>query len=181
MLLRHWTKGDQKALTELLPLVYDELRRVARQHLQRERPDHTLQSTALVHEAFLRLMGNQPAELRNRPHFIAIASRLIRQILVDYARERGAVKRDGGVRISTEYLEGLPITDDAELIALNDALDDLYGIDERQAKIVDMKFFGGLTSPEVAEVLGMSRATVDRDWSTARAWLHRQLSRSKSS
>jgi RNA polymerase sigma factor (TIGR02999 family) len=180
-LLGHWAAGDEKALTDLLPLVYNELRRVARFHLQRERADHTLQSTALVHEAYLRLLGNQPPELRNRPHFIAVASRLIRQILVDYARERGAAKRDGGLRVPVEYLEGLPITGDADLLALNDALNDLYGTDERQAKIVDMKFFGGLSSPEVAEVLGLSRATVDRDWSTARAWLHRELSRAKSS
>jgi RNA polymerase sigma factor (TIGR02999 family) len=178
-LLRDWREGDEKALTELLPLVYNELRRVARAQLQRERPDHTLQSTALVHEAYIRLLGNQPPELRNRPHFIAVAARLIRQILVDYARERGAAKRDGGLRVPVEYLEALPIADDAELLALNDALNDLYLTDERQAKIVDMKFFGGLSSPEVCEVLGLSRATVDRDWATARAWLHRQLSRAK--
>jgi RNA polymerase sigma factor (TIGR02999 family) len=176
-LLRHWAKGDDKALAELLPLVYGELRRVAHHQLQRERPGHTLQSTALVHEAFLRLMAGQPPELRGRSHFIAVASRLIRQILVDYARERSAAKRDGGCRLAVEHLEGMPITQDAELLALDDALNDLYRIDERQGKIVDLKFFGGLSSPEVSEVLGLSRATVDRDWSTARAWLHRQMSR----
>jgi RNA polymerase sigma factor (TIGR02999 family) len=178
-LLRHWRTGDEKALGELLPLVYNELRRVARAQLRRERPDHTLQSTALVHEAYMRLMGSQPQELRNRPHFIAVASRLIRQVLVDYARERGAAKRDGGMRIAAAHLEALPVVDDAELLALDEALNDLYRTDERQAKIVDMKFFGGLSSPEVSEVLGLSRATVDRDWATARAWLHRQLSRAK--
>jgi RNA polymerase sigma factor (TIGR02999 family) len=180
-LLRHWTGGDKKALAELLPLVYNELRKVAHSHLQRERPDHTLQSTALVHEAYLRLLGGQPPELRNRPHFIAVASRLIRQILVDYARERGAAKRDGGCRVPVEYLEGLPNLADAELLALDDALNDLHRADERQANIVDMKFFGGLSSPEIAEVLGLSRATVDRDWSTARALLHRHMSRKGSS
>jgi RNA polymerase sigma factor (TIGR02999 family) len=180
-LLRHWSEGDEKALTELLPLVYDELRRVARAHLRNERPDHTLQSTALVHEAYLRLLGSEPPELRNRPHFIAVASRLIRQILVDYARDRRAAKRDGGCRVAVEYLDALPISGDAELLALDDALNDLYRTDERQAKIVDMKFFGGLSSPEVSEVLGLSRATVDRDWATARAWLHRQMSRTHSS
>jgi RNA polymerase sigma factor (TIGR02999 family) len=178
-LLRHWKSGDEKALGELLPLVYNELRRVARAALRRERADHTLQSTALVHEAYMRLMGSEPPELRNRPHFIAVASRLIRQVLVDYARERGAAKRDGGLRIAADHLEALPIADDAELLALDEALNDLYRTDERQAKIVDMKFFGGLSSPEVSEVLGLSRATVDRDWATARAWLHRQLSRAK--
>jgi RNA polymerase sigma factor (TIGR02999 family) len=178
-LLRHWGAGDEKALAELLPLVYNELRRVARAQLRRERPDHTLQSTALVHEAYMRLMGSQPPELRDRPHFIAVASRLIRQVLVDYARERGAAKRDGGLRIAVTHLEALPVADDAELLALDEALNDLYRTDERQAKIVDMKFFGGLSSPEVSEVLGLSRATVDRDWATARAWLHRQLSRAK--
>jgi RNA polymerase sigma factor (TIGR02999 family) len=179
-LLGHWSEGDEKALAELLPLVYDELRRVARSHLQRERPDHTLQSTALVHEAYLRLLGGQPPELRNRPHFIAVASRLIRQILVDYARERRAAKRDGGCRVPVEYLDALPVSSDEDLLALDDALNDLYRTDARQAKIVDMKFFGGLTSPEVSEVLGLSRATVDRDWATARAWLHRQISRAQS-
>jgi RNA polymerase sigma factor (TIGR02999 family) len=177
LLLHAWTKGDKQALGALLPLVYNELRRVARHHLQRERPDHTLQSTALVHEAYLRLMGNQPVELQNRPHFIAVASRLIRQVLVDYARERSAAKRDGGCRIGVEYLDALPITGDAQLLSLNEALDDLSRTDERQAQIVEMKFFGGLSSPEISEVLGLSRATVDRDWATARVWLHRQMSR----
>jgi RNA polymerase sigma factor (TIGR02999 family) len=177
-LLRHWTQGDDKALSELLPLVYNELRLVARSHLKRERADHTLQSTALVHEAYLRLLGSHPPELRNRPHFIAIASRLIRQILVDYARERRAAKRDGGDRVPVEYLDALPVRGDEGLLALDDALNDLYRTDERQAKIVEMKFFGGLSSPEVSDVLGLSRATVDRDWATARAWLHRQIARS---
>ena len=112
-----------------------------------ERQGHTLQATALVHEVYLRLLGSQPPELRNRPHFIAVASRLIRQILVDYARERSAAKRDGGCRIAVEYLEALPVTGDAQLLALDDALSDLYKTDERQAKIVEMKFFGGLSSP----------------------------------
>jgi RNA polymerase sigma factor (TIGR02999 family) len=177
-LLRHWTEGDENALVELLPLVYSELRRIARFHLQHERPNHTLQSTALVHEAYLRMLGSEPPELRSRSHFIAIASRLIRQILVDYARERGAAKRDGGYRVAEEYLEALPVSGDADLVALDDALNDLYRTDERAAKIVDMKFFGGLSTEEVSEVLGVSRATVDRDWSMARAWLYRQMSRS---
>jgi RNA polymerase sigma factor (TIGR02999 family) len=176
-LLLHWAKGDEKALGALLPLVYNELRRIARHQLRRERSDHTLQSTALVHEAYLRLLGGQPPELRNRTHFIAVAARLIRQILVDYARERRAHKRDAGYRMPVEFLDELPVSGDAELLALDDALNDLYRADERQAKIVDMKFFGGLSSPEVCEVLGVSRATVDRDWATARAWLHRQMSR----
>jgi RNA polymerase sigma factor (TIGR02999 family) len=175
-LLSHWVKGDERALTALLPLVYSELRRLAHYHLQKERPDHTLQSTALVHEAYLRLLGSAPPELHSRPHFIAIASRLIRQILVDYARERRAAKRDGGCRVEIEYLDALPVANDADLLALDDALSDLSRNDERQAKIVEMKFFGGLSSPEVSEVLGLSRATVDRDWATARAWLHRHMS-----
>jgi RNA polymerase sigma factor (TIGR02999 family) len=180
-LLDHWAQGDQQALTALLPLVYNELRRVAHYQLQRERPDHTLQSTALVHEAYLRLLGNKAPELQGRSHFIAISSRLIRQILVDYARERRAAKRDGGCRVAMELIDAAPVLQDADLIALDEALNDLYRTDERQAKIVDMKFFGGLSSPEVADVLGMSRATVDRDWSTARAWLHRQIQRTASS
>jgi RNA polymerase sigma factor (TIGR02999 family) len=176
-LLHQWTQGDEKALRALAPLVYKELRRLAHYHLQSERPDHTLQSTALVHEAYLRLLGGQPPELQNRAHFVAVASRLMRQILVDYARERRASKRDGGCRIAFEYLDALPVTGDTELLALNDALDELSRIDERQGRIVEMKFFGGLSAPEISQALGISRATVDRDWATARVWLHRQMSR----
>jgi RNA polymerase sigma factor (TIGR02999 family) len=174
-LLRHWTQGDEQALDALVPLVYKELRRLAHYHLQSERPDHTLQSTALVHEAYLRLLGGRRVELQNRAHFIAIASRLMRQILVDYARGRRASKRDGGCRIAIEYLDALPVNGDAELLALDNALDELSRIDERQGKIVEMKFFGGLSAPEISQVLGISRATVDRDWATARVWLHRQV------
>src|SRR5580693_8843643 len=176
-LLRHWKQGDERALDTLLPLLYKELHRLAHYHLQSERPDHTLQTTALVHEAYLRLVGAQSVELQNRAHFIAVASRAMRQILVDYARERRASKRDGGRKIAFEYLDALPVTGDAELLALDDALDSLSRIDERQGKIVEMKFFGGLSAPEISHVLGISRATVDRDWATARVWLHRQVSR----
>jgi RNA polymerase sigma factor (TIGR02999 family) len=179
-LLRCWKQGNEEALQALVPLVYKELRRLAHYHLQSERPDHTLQSTALVHEAYLRLLGGQPAELQDRAHFIAVASRLMRQILVDYARQRRASKRDGGCRIALEYLDALPVSGDAELLALDGALEELARIDERQGKIVEMKFFGGLSAPEISQVLGISRATVDRDWATARVWLHRQISRTVS-
>lgn len=176
-LLRHWAQGDESALRDLVPLVYKELRRLAHYHLQSERADHTLQSTALVHEAYLRLVGTQPPELQNRAHFVAVASRLMRQVLVDYARERRAAKRDGGCRIEFEDLVSLPVKGDAELLALDDALTELSRIDERQGQIVEMKFFGGLSSPEISEVMRLSRATVDRDWATARVWLHRQMSK----
>src|SRR5580692_7999324 len=146
-LLRHWKQGDERALDTLLPILYKELRRLAHYHLQSERPDHTLQTTALVHEAYLRMVGSQSVDLQNRAHFIAVASRLMRQILVDYARERRASKRDGGCRIAVEYLDAIPISGDAELLALNDALDELSRIDARQEKIVEMKFFGGLSAP----------------------------------
>jgi len=176
-LLHHWKQGDQNALTALVPLVYKELRRLAHYHLQSERPDHTLQSTALVHEAYLRLLGDQPARLQNRAHFIAVASRLMRQILVDYARKRRADKRDAGCRIAFEDMAALSVSGDVELLNLDHALDELSRIDDRQGKIVEMKFFGGLSAPEISEVLGISRATVDRDWATARVWLHRQMNR----
>jgi len=177
-LLQHWRQGDEKALHALLPLVYKELHRLAHYHLQSERPDHTLQSAALVHEAYLRLMAGQPVDLQNRAHFIGVASRLMRQVLIDYARERKASKRDGGCKIEFEHLDALAVHNDAELLALDNALDQLSHIDERQGKIVEMKFFGGLTAPEISEVLGISRATVDRDWATARVWLYRQMSKS---
>jgi len=175
-LLRHWRQGDDDALHALVPLIYQELRRLAHYHLRSERPDHTLQSTALVHEAYLRMAGGQAAP-QDRAHFIAVASRLMRQILVDYARGRGASKRDGGCRITLESMDLLPVDGDAALLSLDNALTDLSRIDERQGKIVEMKFFGGLSAPEISEALGISRATVDRDWATARVWLHRQMSK----
>jgi RNA polymerase sigma-70 factor (ECF subfamily) len=174
-LLQHWKRGDQGALQALVPIVYRELRRLAHYYLRSERPDHTLQSTALVHEAYLRLADQNAPE--NRAHFIAVASRLMRQILVDYARSRKASKRNGGCRITLEQVGTLPMDSDAELIGLDLALNELADIDERQAKIVEMKFFGGLSAPEISEALGISRATVDRDWATARVWLHRQITK----
>jgi RNA polymerase sigma factor (TIGR02999 family) len=176
-LLLQWKQGDPQALKAILPLVYEELRRIAHRHLQAEHGARSLPSTALVHEAYLRLVGGEPADLQNRSHFIAIASRAMRQILIDMARSREAEKRDWGNRIEYSALPSLPIKRDAELLALDDALADLSRIDERQAQIVEMRFFGGLSSPEISEVLGISRATVDRDWATARVWLHRHVSR----
>jgi RNA polymerase sigma factor (TIGR02999 family) len=175
--LERWSKGDDGALQDLIPVVYRELRRVAHRQLRSERADHTLQSTALVNEAFVRLLGSRPGQLQNRAHFVALASRLMRQILVDYARGRSAEKRDGGRRIELEELGNLAVGTDAQLMALDEALQDLARLDERQAKIVEMKFFGGLSAPEISSVLGVSRTTVDRDWATARVWLHRQMSR----
>jgi RNA polymerase sigma factor (TIGR02999 family) len=178
-LLRRWVEGDEAAIAAAVPLVYAELRNLAHYHLKSERLEHTLQSTALVHEAFLRLVGGQPVHLQNRAHFIAIASRLMRQILVDYARSRQANKRDGGYRIAIEDLEDLPgDKEEVPIIAVDRALDGLSRLDERQSKVVEMKFFGGLTAPEIAQVLGISLATVERDWRTARIWLRREMARS---
>ena len=178
-LLQQWARGDEKALAVLVPLVYQELRRLAHHHLEAERVDHTLQSTALVNEAFLRLNGSDPVLLHNRGHFIAIASRLMRQILVDYARSRGARKRDGGCRIAIEDLGGLPSgQENVPIVALDRALDALSNADEQQGKIVEMKFFGGLSAAEIAGVLNISLATVERKWATARIWLRREMSKS---
>jgi RNA polymerase sigma factor (TIGR02999 family) len=137
-LLRHWGQGDEAALCNLMPLVYRELRRLAHYHLQSERSDHTLQSTALVHEVYLRMAGGQPVELPDRSRFFAVASRLMRQILVDYARRHRASKRDGGCRIAFEDLAALAVNGDDELVALDDALSELSRMDERQGKIVEM-------------------------------------------
>jgi RNA polymerase sigma factor (TIGR02999 family) len=178
-LLQQWVSGNEKALGILVPLVYQELRRLAHLHLQSERADHTLQSTALVNEAFLRLNGADPVRLQNRGHFIAIASRAMRQILVDYARSRGARKRDGGCRIAIDDLSEIPGRDEnVPIVALDQALDALSKADERQGQIVEMKFFGGLTTQEIADVLGISLATVERKWATARIWLRREMKRS---
>lgn len=177
-LLQQWVSGNEKALGILVPLVYQELRRLAHLHLQSERADHTLQSTALVNEAFLRLNGSDPIRLQNRGHFIAIASRAMRQILVDYARSRGARKRDGGCRVIIEDLGELPSDDEnVPIVALDQALDALSKVDARQGKIVEMKFFGGLSTQEIADVLDISLATVERKWATARIWLRREMKR----
>jgi RNA polymerase sigma factor (TIGR02999 family) len=176
-LLQQWVQGDRDALDAVAPVIYQELRQLARNHLRSERADHTLQSTALVNEAFIQLMGSQPAQLRNRAHFVAIASRLMRQILVQYARKRRASKRDGGYRIALEEIAEVPVAGDEDLVALDDALEVLSRIDERQGDIVQMRFFGGLSTPEVSQVLGISLATVERDWATARIWLRREMRR----
>jgi RNA polymerase sigma factor (TIGR02999 family) len=177
-LLRRWVEGDKAALAATLPVVYAELRRLAHYHLEAERPEHTLQSTALVHEAFLRLVGGEPVHVQNRAHFIAVASHLMRQILVDHARRRQANKRDGGFRIAIEDLMDLPGSkEELPIIAVDKALDGLSRVDERQSKVVEMKFFGGLSAPEIAQVLGISLATVERDWRTARIWLRREITR----
>ena len=174
-LLQNWMGGDEQALSDLVPLVYQELRRLAHRHLRSESPNHTLQSTALVNEAFMRLVCSQPGELRDRVHFVAVASHLMRQVLVDYSRSRRARKRDGGLRIDLDALIDAPIGVDSQVEALNDALEELARLDERQSRVVEMKFFGGLTSAEVAQALGVSLATVERDWAVARLWLRRQM------
>jgi RNA polymerase sigma factor (TIGR02999 family) len=176
-LLHRWAKGDRQALDSLAPVVYRELRRLAHRYLRSERAGHTLQSTALVNEAYIRLLEGQPRTVTDRGHFIAVASRTMRQILVEYARGRRAQKRNGGYRIALEEIAELPISGEEELVALDGALDELSQIDERQSRIVEMRFFGGLSMSEIADVLGISVATVKRDWSTARIWLRREMSR----
>ena len=175
--LVRWRAGDQKALEQLIPLVYTELRNIARYHLQRDRPGHTLQSAALVHEAYLRLVDQKPFEAENRAHFLAIASRLMRQILVDYARSHAAAKR--GADLQVDFNTDLVVSQErsAELVALDDALNQLSRIDEQQGRIVEMRFFGGLTIEQIGEVLGISRSTVKREWNVAKAWLTRQMKR----
>ena len=176
-LLLRWNGGDQEALQVLMPLVYDELRRLAHHYLQGERPDHTLRSTELVHEAYLRLVDQQPSELENRAHFFAIAARLMREILVDYARRRSAAKRGNGCKITLDEALEMPKQRDLDVLALDDALKELSRFDPQQARIVEMRFFAGLSIDEVSGVLKVSPATVKRDWATARAWLYREISR----
>jgi RNA polymerase sigma factor (TIGR02999 family) len=174
-LLLRWKAGDQRALEELVPLVYERLRDIARHHLQRERPGHTLQSAALVHEAYLRLVDQRPFDTENRAHFLAVASRLMRQILVDYARTHGAAKRGADRMVELDTSAVLPQVRSTDLVALDDALNALAKLDEQQGRIVEMRFFGGLATDEIAEVLGISASTVKRDWNVAKAWLSRQM------
>jgi RNA polymerase sigma factor (TIGR02999 family) len=177
-LLVEWGGGDRAALDRLLPLVFDELRRLAASYLRRERAGHTLQPTALVNEAYLRLVDQEGAQWQNRAHFFGIAANLMRQILVDHARQRSADKRGGSQlrRLSLTQAERLVKQEELDVLALNEALERLAEFDPQQARIVELKFFGGLTIEETAEVLGVSHATVEREWKLARAWLRRELS-----
>ena len=179
-LLASWKNGDRGALEELMPLVYGELRRLASAHLRHERSDHTLQSTALVHEAFMRLVGQQNVEWRSRAHFFGIAAQMIRRILVDHARAKGTEKRgSGAVKLTMDAaLAGaLDASMDVDLLTLNDALDRLSYLDARQGRIVELRFFAGLSVDETAEVMNISPTTVKREWNTARAWLFREMTR----
>lgn len=175
-LLVRWREGDRHALEELMPLVYDELRRLARHYLRQERSDHTLQSTALVHEAYLRLAGGNAPNWQNRAHFFGVAAHIMRQILVEHARGRDAAKRGGNVcKIVLDDAVDLSWRIDVDVVALDRALDELSELDAQQGRIVELRFFGGLTIEDTSEVLGISPATVKRDWVTARAWLYRAM------
>jgi RNA polymerase sigma factor (TIGR02999 family) len=176
-LLADWQRGDQRAFDRLVPLVYDELRRVARARLRSERDTHTLQTTALVHEAYVRLVDLNRMTLRNRTHFFAMASRLMREILIDHARRNKAHKRGGAAQVVSlndiDPEDGGPAFD---LLALDEALTQLVGVDPRLSQVVELRFFGGLSIAETAETLDVSAATVERDWVVAKAWLHQRLS-----
>jgi RNA polymerase sigma factor (TIGR02999 family) len=178
-LLTKWRGGDQEALQALIPLVYQELRRIAQHHLKQERSDHTLQSTALVHEAYLRLMKLRAASIENRAHFLAIASRLMRQILVDHARGHRAAKRGSGLKLEFRDAMAFQQGSNVDLIALDSALNELARLDPQQSRIVEMRFFGGLSIEDTAQILGISRTTVKREWATARAWLRREVGKTK--
>jgi RNA polymerase sigma factor (TIGR02999 family) len=175
-LLKEWSEGDQQALDELTPLVYEELRQQAARYLRKERPNHSLQATALINEAFLRLIDVKDVQWQNRAHFFAIAANLMRRILVDHARRRDAEKR-GGSQVCLTLDEGLAWASepDVDLLAIDEALDKLAVIDEQQARVVELRFFSGLTVEETAIALGVSPKTVKRDWSVARAWLKREI------
>jgi RNA polymerase sigma factor (TIGR02999 family) len=176
-LLVQWKAGSQEAFEGLVPLVYQELRKIARYHLRRERPDHTLQSGALVNEAYLRLVDQKPLHSENRIHFLAVSSRLMRQILVDSARTRRAAKRGAEFRVDVDVSLIAPQSPTADIVALDDALIALTNLDEQQGRIVELRFFGGLSSEEIATILGISVSTVKRDWNVAKAWLWRQMRR----
>jgi RNA polymerase sigma factor (TIGR02999 family) len=177
-LLLAWSDGDKTALDKLTPLVYEELRRMAHRYMSRERPGHTMQTTALVNEAYLRLVNRENVHWQNRAHFFAIAAELMRSILVDHARSHAYQKRGGGAR-KIELDEAMVVSQEraAEVVALDDALKSLAGIDPQQSRVVELRFFGGLTIEETAEVLHLSPATIKREWSTAKAWLYRELNK----
>jgi RNA polymerase sigma factor (TIGR02999 family) len=176
-LLRRWSQGDRDALDQLMPAVYEELHKLAGSYLRHERPGHTLQPTALINEAYMRLVKQDFPEWQSRRHFFGVAAQLMRQILVEHARARAAAKRDGGQKLSLD--EALIFSEEkaGELVALDDALTSLAGFDERKARIIELRFFGGLSLEETAEAMGISIATIGREMRLAQAWLHREMSR----
>jgi RNA polymerase sigma factor (TIGR02999 family) len=177
-LLVDWRNGDNEALDALLPLVYDKLRQLAETYLRRERPDHTLQPTALVHEAYLRLVDQTNVDWQNRAQFFGVAANMMRRILVNHARDRHVAKRGGfACKMSLDEAISFFEQQDVELVALDEALITLAKIDPQQSQIVELRFFGGLTVEETAEVLGISPATIKREWRTAKAWLYKELAR----
>jgi len=177
-LLRAWSQGDGSALDRLVPLVYEELHRLARRYMRQERPDHTLQATSLVNEAYLRLIDVNRVEWRDRAHFLAVAAQMMRRILVEFARNRQRQKRGGGaVHVSLDDMQELPHSQGRDLVALSDALSTLATLDARMSQVVELKFFGGLTVEETADALNVSPETVMRDWKTAKAWLLREIRR----
>jgi RNA polymerase sigma factor (TIGR02999 family) len=176
-LLRAWGNGDVEAREKLMPLVYAELRRRAAAYLNRERKDHTLQPTALVHEAYLRLIGQQRVVWQNRAHFLAVAAQTMRRILVDHARGRGRDRRFGGaIRVPLDERLKTATPTDCDMLLLDQALCELAALDPRQAQIVELRYFGGLAEREIASVLGVSRSTVTREWVIAKGWLFRRIS-----
>lgn len=175
-LLDDWQEGDRAALEKLAPLIYDELRRIAHRYVQRERNGHTLQTTALVNEAYLRLAAQRNPGWQNRSHFFAVTARMMRHILIDHARRRQFVKHGGDVcRVSTEEASLMTGERAAELVALDEALDDLKRFDKRKSRVVELRYFGGLSLEETAAALGVSLMTVRRDWRAAKAWLFRRI------
>jgi RNA polymerase sigma factor (TIGR02999 family) len=174
-LLLRWRGGDQDVLKTLMPMVYGELRQIAHHYLQGERSDHTLQSAALVHEAYLRLVDQRSVQVQDRAHFFAVAARLMREILVDHARSRRAKKRGPQYKVSLDDVAEASRKEDLDLLKLDECLGTLARLDPQQARIVELRFFGGLTIEETSEVLHVSPATVKRDWATARGWLYREM------
>jgi len=175
-LLVDWSNGDQSALDKLLPLVERELHRLAHSYMRRESPDHTLQTTALVNEAYLRLIDQKKTRWQNRAHFFGIAARIMRRILLNYARDQQRQKRGGGaIQVSLSEVAAVPLIKGSDLIALDEALERLELTDERKARVVELRYFGGLSVEETAEVLGISAITVLRDWKFAKAWLLREI------
>jgi RNA polymerase sigma factor (TIGR02999 family) len=177
-LLAAWSEGDQTALDAIMPLVYDELHRMARRFMARQNPGHTLQPTALINEAFIKMVGNENKEWKNRAHFFGVAAQAMRHILVDYARSRNYAKRGAGAQ-RVELDQAMTVTDEhsGDIVALDDALNELSKVDRRKSQVVELRYFGGLTVDETAEVLKVSTITVMRDWSLAKAWLYRELAK----